>query len=579
MARLRTHIPILLLLIAAQQAVAQTDVEKITEAPPFSFSGSVGASVVGYSASGIPERREPFSWTVNGTFNPTIYSLQLPIDFIFSEQERDFRQPFNQFGISPRYKSLTGYFGYRAMAMSPYTLDGVTFLGAGMEFNPGKFRFAGMIGRLQRAVEEDTTQFYNIPAYQRNGYALKVGFGSQESYFDVIWFHANDDSASLKKAPTQNELYPAENSVLGLTLKTNITPELTLDADVAGSLHTRDTRAPLTDLDSSDLDFFSSVQPIHNSTALNLASKAGLSFAIPTFKIRAGYERVEPNFTSLGTWYLASDFERWTIAPALDLFDNRLRLGGSVGIQHDNLLDTRFAETNRLIGSANVGWYPTDAFGIEANYINYSTDQSAGRVAINDSIRVRNVSQSATLAPRLLLQSEALNHFITVIGNYQEFSDLNAFTNAFTNSRGNNISLIYNLTFVESAVSIGFSVLRGTTETGTLDIGTTGGTLNGSLGLFDNTLSVGASAGYTATETTALNLATGQMEAFDGTVINLTANAGFRPTTEDQFTFTLYRTQGAGTISASSDFNELTATLAYSRTFSWKPDSPEEEGR
>lgn len=571
----RLHIPILLLLIAAGPGLAQ-DVEKITEEPPFSLSGSVGASVVGYSASGIPERREPFSWTLNGTLTPSIYSLQLPIDFIFSEQERDFRQPFNQFGISPRYKSLTGYFGYRSMTMSSYTLDGVTFLGAGMEFNPGKFRFAGMVGRLQRAVEEDTTQFYNIPAYQRDGYAVKVGFGSEQSYFDVIWFHAGDDSASLNKAPTQNELYPAENSVLGLTLKASITPELTLDADVAGSLHTRDQRAPLTDLDSSDLDFFSSIQPIHNSTALNLASKAGLSFAIPTFKIRAGYERVEPNFTSLGTWYLASDFERWTIAPTLDLFDNRLRLGGSVGIQHDNLLDTRFAETNRLIGSANVGWSPTDVFGIDANYINYSTDQSAGRVAINDSIRVRNVSQSATLAPRLLLQSESLNHFITVIGNYQEFSDQNAFTNAFTNSRGNNLSLIYNLTFVESAVSVGFSILRGTTETGTLDVGTTGGTINGSVGLLENKLSVGASAGYTATETSALNLATGLTESFDGTVINLTANAGFRPTTEDQFTFTLYRTEGAGTISANSDFNELTATLGYSRTFAWKPNREKE---
>lgn len=570
MPSLRLHIPILLLLIAAVQGIAQ-DVEKIAKEPPFSLSGSVGASLVGYSASGIPERREPFSWTLNGTITPTIYSLQLPIDFIFSEQERDFRQPFNQFGISPRYKSLTGYFGYRSMTMSPYTLDGVTFLGAGVEFNPGKFRFAGMIGRLQRAVEEDTTQFYNIPAYQRDGYAVKIGFGSDESYFDVIWFHASDDSLSLKKAPTKNELYPAENSVLGLTLKTNITPELTLDADIAGSLHTRDLRAPLTDLDSSDLDFFSSVQDIHNSTALNLASKAGLSFAIPTFKIRAGYERVEPNFTSLGTWYLASDFERWTIAPTIDLFDNRLRLGGSLGIQHDNLLDTRFAETNRLIGSANIGWSPTDVFGIDANYINYSTDQSAGRVAINDSIRVRNVSQSATLAPRLLLQSETLNHFITVIGNYQEFSDLNAFTNAFTNSRGNNLSLIYNLTFVESAISVGFSALYGNTETGTLDVSTTGGTVNGSIGLLDNTLSVGASVGYTTTVTNALNMVTGQTDSFDGNVINLTANAGFRPTTEDQFTFTLYRTQGTGTISASSDFNELTATLGYSRTFSWKP--------
>ncbi|KXK56588.1 MAG: hypothetical protein IPM61_08495 [Chlorobi bacterium] len=579
MQRLRLHIPILILLVAAARSVAQ-DVEKIAEEPPFSLSGSVGASLVGYSASGIPERREPFSWTLNGTLTPTIYSLQLPIDFIFSEQERDFRQPFNQFGISPRYKSLTGFFGYRSMTMSPYTLDGVTFLGAGVEFNPGKFRFAGMIGRLQRAVEEDTTQFYNIPAYQRDGYALKVGFGSEESYFDVIWFHAGDDSASLKKPPTQSGLSPAENSVVGLTLKTAITPELTLDADVAASLHTRDLRAPLTDLDSSGLDFFSSIQDIHNSTALNIASKAGISFAIPTFKIRAGYERVEPNFTSLGTWYLASDFERWTIAPSLDLFNNRLRLGGSLGIQHDNLLETRFAETNRLIGSANVGWSPTDAFGVDANYINYSTDQSAGRVAVNDSIRVRNVSHSATLAPRLLLQSETLNHFITVIGNYQEFSDLNSFTNAFTDSRGSNLSLIYNLTFIESAISLGFSVLRGNTETGTLQVGTTGGTLNGSIGLLENKLTIGASGGYTQTQTTARNIATGQSESFDGTVINLTANAGFRPTTEDQFTFTLYRTQGAGTISASSDFSELTATLGYSRTFAWKPTAAAaEEGK
>src|SRR5688572_10704883 len=130
------------------KTVAQ-DFSNAAEIKPFTLNGAVSLSLSGYTQDGLSkDRRTPFSWTFIGSPIMTLYGVQLPFTFVFSEKQRDYRQPFNQIGVSPRYKSLTGHFGYRTMTMSRYTLAGVNFLGAGLEFKPEPLRFAIMTGNF-----------------------------------------------------------------------------------------------------------------------------------------------------------------------------------------------------------------------------------------------------------------------------------------------------------------------------------------------------------------------------------------------------------------------------------------------
>ena len=70
-----------------------------------------------------------------------IYGVEIPFSLTVSEQERSFRQPFNQFGITPTYKWAKAHLGYSNLTWSPFTWSGQTVLGGGVELNPGKFRF------------------------------------------------------------------------------------------------------------------------------------------------------------------------------------------------------------------------------------------------------------------------------------------------------------------------------------------------------------------------------------------------------------------------------------------------------
>jgi hypothetical protein len=551
-----------LLLIVNTQMEAQ-DVSSLPEQKPFTLRGSVGATTTGYGVSGIERRREPFSWTVNGSFSPTLYGVQMPIHFIFSEQDREFRQPFNQFGISPQYKWITTHFGYNSMEFSRYTLAGVTFLGAGVELTPGVLRLAGMVGRFQRAVEEDTLIPYILPAYERNGFAVKVGFGTEENFVDLSYLRAKDDSNSLLRAPARFDVTPAENAVFGLNSRFTIIPELTFETEGGASLFTRDIRSPNLEFENEIPGFLLDFYDVHSSTTLTFALRAGLNLKVPNFGLRLGYERIEPDYTSLGAYYFTTDIENWTIAPSFDLFDSKLRVSGSIGIGRDNLLDTKLAETSRLIGSANVGWSPDEVFGIDAQFTNYSTGQSAGRAPINDTIRVRNVTTSASLAPRVMLNDEELSHFVTLIAGYQQFTDQNAFTSALTDSESKTASLIYNLSFIKSGTSVGASLLFADTDAGAIDTRVVGFSLNGGMSFLDNTLRLAATVGYSTTDISGLS------DSF-GTV-NENLSAAYRITREDQLLLRMYATQSGGVAAANPAFNETTATLGYSRTFSWEP--------
>src|SRR5258706_5068660 len=75
------------------------DLETIAKQKPVTFSGSASARLLFYSAKGIADRRKPFSYVLTGSPVLSFYGVTVPLYFVYSEQERSFRQPFNQFRL------------------------------------------------------------------------------------------------------------------------------------------------------------------------------------------------------------------------------------------------------------------------------------------------------------------------------------------------------------------------------------------------------------------------------------------------------------------------------------------------
>jgi hypothetical protein len=215
------------------------DLEQIGKEKPVKFSG--GLTVLGnfYQVSGIEPRSKPFLWSINGSPTITVLGVSFPFYFNIGAQNRSFSQPFNQFGVSPRYKWLTTHIGYRSLNFSNYTLSGIVMLGGGLEIRTKKFRFGAIAGRINKAVREDTTQSFIAPqpAYKRMGFSAKIGVGTESNYFDLIVLKAKDEGASYVDAPLR--LKPAENVVLGVNSKLLLFKHINLGFEVAGSAYTR----------------------------------------------------------------------------------------------------------------------------------------------------------------------------------------------------------------------------------------------------------------------------------------------------------------------------------------------------
>ncbi len=546
---------------SATQNARSQDLSNSEEIKPFTIDGSISVSGSKYSVSGAPRRRPPTSWTLIGSPTVSFYGVSLPFTFILSDQESDFRQPFDQVGVSPQYKWATLHLGYRSLTYSKYTLAGISFLGAGLDLNPDPLRFSVMYGRFQRAVEEDTTNISVQPAYKRMGFAAKIGYGDDKAFFDVIYLHALDDSNSLKRHPTTIDLFPEENTILGLNTKIKIIPQLTFDGEVAASILTRDIRAQK--IDSTQIP--KSLQWLIDtraSTNVLIASTTGLSFRVPHFNVRVGYERVEPDYASLGAYYYTTDIENYTIAPGFDAFENKLRASGSVGVQYDNVLGTKLARTQRLIGSGNISVNPSQVFGIDLNYSNYSTQQGGSKSnLINDSTRISSVSQSASITPRLLFISAATTQSIVVSASYQDYTDQNIFTNKYANSQTTSGTINYNISFLKEGASLGASVLIADTKQTSTSTSLRGITVNGSKSFIENKLSVGASLGFTQT---AISLTNSKTSTFTESI-----NSSYRLSSQATLAFSMYATENSTAPPLIAPFIEILATLTYTQNFSF----------
>ncbi len=336
--------------------------------------------------------------------------VDLPFSFTVGRYGSRLNYPtFAQFGVSPRYKWMTLHLGYRNLTFSPYTLVGHTFLGAGIELNPGRFRFAAMYGRMRNAAEVDTSRTYVLPAFKRIGYGIKIGYGTSESYIDLIFFGGKDDENSLKKESAIG-ITPSRNTVLGLSAQLAIASSVQFKVDVGGSIFTRNINALQSLSDSIEEKLNKYIpdpfgQP--NATSrFNLAGKTSIAWISPAHKLGLAYERIDPAYETMGAYFFANDLERYTVEPAFFLWSNKVRIQGAVGIQRNNLLGNRLESNHRTIASANADIAPSSKWGIYGNYSNYAFYQKSGTVEINDTLAFNMQTQSFTLMPRLMITGQ-----------------------------------------------------------------------------------------------------------------------------------------------------------------------------
>lgn len=528
-----------------------------SETQSLKLSGGLNAYGGFYQANGIEARNQTTPFGLSGAVNVALPGgVSLPFSVVLGNQGANFRQPFNQFGISPTYKWATVHAGYRNIQFSPFTLAGHTFLGGGVELNPGKLRLGAVYGRFNKAISTDLVNpDQALPSFKRTGYAVKLGYGTASNYVDLNLLNAADDQNSI--VPNES-IAPARNTVLGLTSRFVLVKKLSFELDAAGSAYTRDTRSQQIPLEQGSLlKAFTVFMPAQLSTQLTTAIQTGIGYQGKIIGIKLEYKRIDPNFQTMGAYYFQSDIQSYTVAPSLNLMKNKLRILGSLGIQKDNLAQNKNAQTGRTVGSAVVSFNPNTAFGLDLQFSNYGISQQAGLRPIIDTLRLAQNNLNLTANLRYNLQNETFSHLFTFTGTHQQLSDLNQKTAGFTQNENQNVNLGYFLTQLQS----GFSVNATLSYTQTFlpqdqTVRFYGPTVGVSHTLLDKKLSVSANASYLLNQ---------QMDQ-NGQVMNASANASYQLGKRQNLNLQLgYLNSNTG--QPDQKFNELRGSLGYGISF------------
>lgn len=557
---------LLLILAAIHHPVTAQQIENLSGQTPVTVSGSVELRGTFYQADGIRARREPFSWLLTGSPTLSLYGISVPVSFTLSEQERSFRQPFNQFGMSPSYRWATVHAGYRNIVFSPYTLGGHTMLGGGFELKPGWLRLGFMAGRLNRATVLDTTTQALVPfSFSRKGIAARVGFGTDQNHFDIHFLRAEDDSSSVGAALTADSgVHPQANTVLGFGLKLRFLRYLSFESDGAVSVYTRDMNSPIS-LDSLGdpwLERIRSWAHVNGTSELNTAISAAVGYVQQGNGLKVIYKRIEPEFRSMGTYFFHSDLESWQLAPSMVIWQNKIRVNGSVGFQRDNIQRQKQATNNRITAAANASIQFIPEFGLDLTYSNFSNDQKARTALFADSMRIVQTTSTLGIMPRVVLMREQLQHVITASANIGSMRDFNHFLGEGGSSNDVNtrqLFLNYSITLVPRQLTLFANVHYTAMESAYLESKYTGISAGGNISVLESALQLGATVSVTGN-------GSGE-DAFR--TVNSSANATYRISQHHRARASVFLTNNApkATSELARRFTESRAELSYQFIF------------
>lgn len=400
------------------------DLGNLKDQKPVKFSGSINLNLQTYATTRSRPFREPFLWTLSGNPTLTLYGVSLPFSFVISDRNEEFRQPFNQFGLSPYYKWVRLHLGFRSLSFSRYSLNGHVFNGVGAELTPGNWRLGFMYGRLLEPIPEDPELRVPIqPTYLRKGYSVKVGYGTPNNYVDLILFKGWDVPGSIDRPTDSLKVDPRENLVFGIKTRQRLFDRLTFEADVGLSGLTSNLFAGGSSVETIPLDgVVNSLFTMNYSTQFLTAIHSSLSYRLNFANIRINYQRIDPEYNTFGAYFFNNDLENITVSPSWSMLNRKLRVTASMGWQRNNLAETRVNQMSRRIGSLRISYMPLPKLAISSSYTNYQMLQERRdliRRDVIDSLQMEQFSNNLSMNVTYILGNDQRKYTILASYNHQ----------------------------------------------------------------------------------------------------------------------------------------------------------------
>jgi hypothetical protein len=537
-------------------------------------SGSISVNSIGYKAFGIDQRRDPFSWFLNSNLNLSLFGYSAPLSFSYSNAGGNFSQPFNQFRFAPQYKWIKTYTVNTSMTFSPYTLAGHMFYGGGVDLTPGKWRISAMYGRLRKAVafnQLDTLPQPNT-SFKRIGYGVKVGYETNGDAVSFNVFAAKDDASSLSYIPVNSVITPQQNVAMSIGFRKKLFKRLTLDLEYGVSALNTNTLANVEERDSSfkSQNLLKWFLPSNTTSRYFDALNASVGYQGKTYGVQMKYERIAPEYQTLGAYFFNNDLRNITIAPSVRLFENKVALRANAGIQENNLDKSRTSTSTRLVGAFNIQFIPNDKWNIASNYSNFSSYTNVRPPSDPffrnglDTLNFYQVSETMGSSISYSFGSDQIKQNIAINGSYQKASNKAAGTAQAQLSDFINGSISYSC-LLPADLTLATSLNINTNSAANIRTTFLGPAVNASKSLMEKIMRISYSTSYSKTigeRITASPVWSNQMAvSYSPKGKNETSRAS------SNFTFGANLLRRPERTPQAPSFTELTITLNYSYSF------------
>lgn len=432
------------------------------------IGGGLNFNTVNYTSSNhAAGRREPFNWFASGNLNINLFGYSLPFSFSLSNAAKSYTQPFNRIQFRPYYKWIKAYWGNTSMNFSPLTLSGHLFNGYGVELNRGKWNVAAMYGKLKEAVPYDPIlKNTSTASFKRRGMGVKAGYRfSNGDEVNIVWFTAKDDTTSLVSVPQEAQLTPKHNHAASLGIKKKLYKRFNIQVEYALSGMVTDITAEKETTTTRNRSFLKFLLPKKDNVHFYDAIKASFGYNARSYGLQLQYERITPEYQTLGGYFFNNDLVNYSIAPTANLFKGKLNVGGNIGVQFNNLDKTKNSTTKRIVTNANVGYAPGQKWNFSAGYNNFSTFTNIKPLADPffqnplDSLNFYQVNNSFTTSITHSFGSKEIKKNLSLNGSYQKAADVQSGTQAGTRfSSFISGNLAYTQSFAKRAITLSSAV-------------------------------------------------------------------------------------------------------------------------
>ncbi len=480
------------LFINSAEAQIKQRINQIKESDPLSISGSVGTSL-GLSYNSNFPGSTPFSGSIFANLNLNIYSFNLPISFYFVNNTTSFNYPqlpTFRLGATPTWKRFRFHLGNSSMHFNNYTYSGLSFLGAGLEYQGKLFRGAAFAGLLSQATKvigyDDRTAFQQLadsllglntpasylPQYRRDAIGVKLGIGNAKNFIDISFMKAKDREKTLPEY-LRDSIAAKDNFTIGLSGRFSIKSWFSFTANVGASAYTSDLRDSLSPAVIEAMGKYSSILEktdwllgFRNNTTLRFAGDASMNFFTKCFNGSVTYRFIQPDYVSLGASTFSQNTHSLGLNTNFNMFKNRSILSLIGYIQRDNL-NSKQMYTNQ-VATYTLNWNNTisDHFSLNLSYNGIKQNEFDGTCEVPDSLRIDQITHTATISPVVTFFKGGNTHSISLNGNFIQNTNLNKLSSMDIDTRTITAGVGYNVELQAIRLGIGanydFSISRST---------------------------------------------------------------------------------------------------------------------